>query len=208
MYDITGIVLAVAAVFQGLSWRVPQQELDRHRHVGESLWRASQRDMDVLVFTAFVEDSAAFIGIAIAALGVGLIHAFRNPYFDAAASVLIGLVLIASAALLARKSVSLLVGASLDRDQLAQLRKILTVDPVFESVEHLLTMRLGPDSVLLTAAVRFHRRLNLDEVEQAIERLEHAIKVLYPSILHLYLKSGALKQAAHSAAHAVPATHS
>lgn len=103
MYDITGIVLAVAAVFQGLSWRVPQQELDRHRHVGESLWRASQRDMDVLVFTAFVEDSAAFIGIAIAALGVGLIHAFRNPYFDAAASVLIGLVLIASAALLAQE---------------------------------------------------------------------------------------------------------
>ena len=60
-------------------------------------------------------------------------------------------------------------------------------------------MRLGPDHVLLTAAVRFQRRLNLDEVEQAIERLERAIKVPYPAILHLYLESGALKQAAHSA---------
>ena len=137
-------------------------------------------------------------------LGVGLSHASKNPYFDPAASVLIGLVLIASAALLARKGVSLLVGASLDREQLAQLRKIITADPAVESLGHLLTMRLGPDSVLLTAAVRFQRRLNLDEVEQAIDRLEHAIKGPYPSILHLYLESGALKQAAHLAAHAAP----
>ena len=193
------MVLGVAAVFQGLSWRVSQKELDTHRHTGESLWRASQRDMDVLVFTVFVEDSAALIGIAIAALGVGLSHALSNPYFDPAASVLIGLVLIASAALLARKSVSLLVGVSLDRDQLGQLRKIIIADPAVESLGHLLTMRLGPDSVLLTAAVRFQRRLSLDEVEHAIERLEIAIKVSCPAILHLYLESGALKDAAHAA---------
>ena len=199
------IVLAVAAAFQALSWRVSQKELNRHRRAGESLWRTTQRDMDVLVFTVFVEDSAALIGIAIAALGVGLSHALKNPYFDPAASVLIGLVLIASAGLLARKSVSLLVGASLDRDQLGQLRKIIVADPAVESLGHLLTMRLGPDSVLLTAAVRFQRRLNLDEVEQAIERLERAIKVPYPAILHLYLESGALKQAARSAGQ-VPAS--
>lgn len=48
-------------------------------------------------------------------------------------------------------------------------------------------------------AVRFQRRLSLDEVERAIERLELAIKVPYPAILHLYLESGALKDAAHSA---------
>ena len=198
------VVLGVAAAFQGWSWRVSQLELDRNRRVGESLWRAAQRDMDVLVFTVLVEDSAALIGIAIAALGVGLSHALKNPYFDPAASVLIGLVLIASAALLARKSVSLLVGVSLDREQLAQLRRILTADPAVERVGHLLTMRLGPESVLLTAAVRFQRQFNLDQVEQAIERLERAIKLTYPSILHLYLESGALKQAAHPAALAPP----
>jgi hypothetical protein len=53
--------------------------------------------------------------------------------------------------------------------------------------------------------VRFARRLNLDEVEQAIERLERAIKLTNPSILHLYLESGALKQAAHAAGQAKPA---
>lgn len=206
------VVLAVAAVFQAVSWRVSQQELNRHRHPGESLWRAAQRDMDVLVYTVLVEDSAALIGIALAALGVGLSHALKNPYLDPTAAVLIGLVLIASAGLLARKSVSLLVGASLDRDQIAQLRKILVADPAVERVGHLLTMRLGPDSVLLTAAVRFRRQLDLDQVERAIDRLERAIKLTYPSIQHLYLESGALKSAVNAAAavasHAPPQTSS
>jgi hypothetical protein len=57
-------------------------------------------------------------------------------------------------------------------------------------------MRLGPDSVLLTAAVRFGRQLTLDEVEQAIARLERAIKLPYPAIHRLYLESGALKHRA------------
>ncbi|MEP7298028.1 MAG: hypothetical protein ABI702_17725 [Burkholderiales bacterium] len=154
--------------------------------------------MDVMVFTVFVKDSAALIGIGIAALGVWLSHVLNNPYWDPAASVAIGLGLIASAALLARTSVSLLVGASLDRDQLAALRKIINADPAVESVGQLLTMRLGPNSVLLTAKLRFRRELNLDQVEQAIARLEQAIKGSYPAILHLYLESGALKQAAHA----------
>jgi cation diffusion facilitator family transporter len=192
------VVLAIAAAFQGWSWRVSQQELERHRRPGESLWHTSQRDMDVLVYTVFVEDSAALVGIAFAAAGIWLSHALDKPWLDPAASVAIGLVLIASAALLAHKSVSLLLGASLDGEQLTVLRRIITADPAVERVGHLLTMRLGPENVLLTAAVRFHRQLSLDQVEQAIDRLERAIKVPYPAILHLYLESGAFRQSARS----------
>lgn len=178
------------------------RELGRRRRPGDSLWQAVRRSKDAAVFTVFFEDSAALIGIAIAALGVGLSHIFDNPYFDPGASVLIGLVLIGAAFLLARESGGLLVGESIDRDQIAHLRNIIAADSAVESVRHLLTMQLGPDSVLLTAAVRFERRLNLDEVEQAIERLECAIKVQYPSIQHLFLESGTLKALSRSARYA------
>jgi cation diffusion facilitator family transporter len=47
------IVLAIAAVFEGFSWRVSRRELNRHRRPNESLWQVSQRSMDVLVFTVF-----------------------------------------------------------------------------------------------------------------------------------------------------------
>ncbi len=187
------IVLAVAAVFESLSWRVSRRELRHRRGPTLSLWQAVQRSKDAAVFTVFVEDSAALIGIAIAAIGVGLSHAFHNPYFDPAASVLIGLVLVGAAALLARETGALLVGESMDRDQIARVRKIIAADPAVESVGHLLTMQLGPDSVLLTAAVRFERRLTLDQLDQAIERIERAIRLQSPAITHLYFESGALK---------------
>jgi divalent metal cation (Fe/Co/Zn/Cd) transporter len=188
------VVLALSAVFEGLSWRVSRRELERCRRSGESLWRAALHSMDVLVFTVFVEDSAALMtGIVIATCGVWLSHHFDNPFFDPAASVAIGLVLIGAAALLVRKSARLLVGESLDAGQIAQLRQIIAADPAVECVHHLLSMQLGPDKVLLTAAVRFERRFDLDAVEQAIDRLEQAIKLHYPSIRQLFLESGALK---------------
>ncbi len=187
------VVLAVAAVFEGFSWRVSQRELLRLRRPDENLWTTFRRSNDASVFTVFIEDSAALIGIAIAAAGVWLSHMFDNPYFDPAASVLIGLVLIGAAVVLARECSGLLLGQSLDREQILQLRRIIATDVAVERVGQLLTMQLGTDSVLLTAAVRFHRPLNLDQVEQAIARLEAAIKARFPAIHHLYLESGALR---------------
>lgn len=187
-------VLAVAAGFEGWSWRVALQALDRERRPGEGHWHALQRSPNVLVFTVFVEDTAALAGIAIAALGVGLGHAFDQPWLDPAASVLIGGVLIGAAGVLAHKSLGLLVGESIDPEQTARLRRVISADPSVESVGTLMTMQLGPDSVLLTAAVRFRRALDLDQVEQAIARLEAAIRAQVPSVHHLYLESGALKE--------------
>jgi cation diffusion facilitator family transporter len=187
------IVLAIAAFFEALSWRVSQRALMRRKRFDENLWKTLQRNTDPTVFTVFIEDSAALIGIAIAALGIWLSHTFDNPYFDPAASVLIGVVLIGAAIMLAMKCSRLLVGESIDREQILHLRKIIAADVAVESVSRLLTMQLGPENILLTASVRFKRQLNLDEVELAIERLEHSIKAHYPSIRHLFLESGALK---------------
>jgi len=187
------IVLSVAAVFEGVSWRTTQTALNMQRRVGESLWKTMLRSTNATVFTVFVEDTAALIGIAIAAVGIALSHAFDNPYFDPIASLLIGVVLIGAAVVLARKCSGLLVGESLDREQVIKLRETIALDPAVESVGRLLTMQLGTDSVLLTAAIRFKRSLNLDEVEKAIARLETSIKLVSPPIKHLYLESGALQ---------------
>jgi cation diffusion facilitator family transporter len=189
------IVLAVAGLFEFFSWRVSQKLLQQAARPGETLWQTVLRSTDPSVFTVFVEDSAALAGIAIAALGVWLSHTFDNPYFDPIASISIGLVLLCAAAMLARKCGGLLVGESVDREQILQLQKIISADVAVESVGQLLTMQLGQDNVLLTAAVRFERHLNLDQVERAIARLEHAIKAKYPAIRHLFLESGALKAA-------------
>lgn len=189
------IVLLVAGLFELFSWRVSQKLLQHEARGHESVWQTVLRSTDPTVFTVFVEDSAALAGIALALLGVWLSHTFENPIFDPVASILIGLVLVVAAAVLARKCSGLLVGESVDREQILQLQKIISADFAVESVGQLLTMQLGQHNVLLTVAVRFDRQLNLDQVEQAINRLEHAVKARYPAIQHLFFESGALKAA-------------
>jgi cation diffusion facilitator family transporter len=189
------VVLGVSALFEGYSWNVSRKALNKLRKPGASLWQAVHASKDASVFTVFIEDTAALIGLVIAALGIALGHAFNNPYFDPAASVLIGLLLVGAAFTLARETGALLVGESIGLDATRKVREVFEKDPAIDSVASLLSMQLGPDEALLTAAVQFRRGMRIDEVEDAIERLEKAVMALYPSIKHIYFESGALRSA-------------
>jgi cation diffusion facilitator family transporter len=189
------VVLGVAAGFEGYSWNVSRIELNRRRKPGHSLWDAVHASKDASVFTVFIEDSAALLGLAVAALGIGLGQLFHSPWFDPAASVLVGLLLVGAAFTLARETGALLVGESMGAEPTRQLYTIFQEDPNIATVTKLLTMQLGPDDVLLTAAVQFNRGMRIDEVEQAIEDLERKVSARFPSIQNIYFESGALRSA-------------
>jgi cation diffusion facilitator family transporter len=171
------VVLGVAAGFEGYSWQ------------------AVRGSKDASVFTVFIEDTAALLGLAVAALGIGLGQLFGSPYFDPAASIVVGLVLVGAAFTLARETGALLVGESMGAEQTRQLHTIFKDDPNIATINKLLTMQLGPDDVLLTAAVQFNRGMDIEEVEQAIEELERKVAARFPSIQHIYFESGALRSA-------------
>jgi cation diffusion facilitator family transporter len=189
------VVLGISALFEFYSWNVSRRELNKRKKPGNSLWKTMKASKDASVFTVFIEDSAALIGLVIAALGIALGQAFNNPYFDPAASVLIGLLLVGAAFVLARQTGDLLVGQSIGPDATARLRKIFEDDDAILNVGKLLTMQMGPDEVLLTASVQFRRGMRIDEVEGAIERLEKSVAAVYPAIRHIYFESGALRSA-------------
>jgi len=189
------VVLAVSACFEGYSWNVSRRELNKRRKPGASLWQTVHASKDASVFTVFIEDTAALLGLAIAGAGITLGYLFDSPYFDPAASVLIGLLLVGAAFALARETGALLVGEGIGTEATRRVGEILRADPAIQSVGKLLSMQLGPDDVLLTAAVQFRRGMRIDEVEAAIERLERAVAAAYPAIQHIYFESGALRSA-------------
>jgi cation diffusion facilitator family transporter len=189
------VVLAIAALFEGYSWNLSRRALNRYRRPGATLWQAVRASKDASVFTVFIEDSAALLGVLVAALGIGLGQLSGRPWFDPAASVVIGLLLIGAAVTLARETGALLVGESMRPEQLKRLCEIFEKDPNIASVLKLQTMQLGPDEVLLTAAVQFNRGMRIDEVEQAIEQLECRVQLQFPGIRHIYFESGALRSA-------------
>jgi cation diffusion facilitator family transporter len=189
------VVLGVAFLFEGYSWNVSRRALNSNRRPGATLWQTVRASKDASVFTVFIEDSAALLGLLVAGAGIFLGHLLDNPYIDPAASIVIGLLLVGAAFTLARETGALLVGESVGIEQTGKLKEIFGADPAIETVGQLMTMQLGPDDVLLTAAVRFKRGMRIDEVDVAIARLEGAVRDFDPAIGRVYFEAAALRSA-------------
>jgi len=195
-------VLALAAAFEFYSWRVSYRELLSQKDPGESIWDEIVGSKDPIVFTVFLEDSAALVGTALAFLGIFLGHMLDKQYLDPIPSILIGFLLTGVALLLGRESGALLVGERTNRARIEQIRRIIQAEPSVERVGDLLTMQLGPDEVLLNVDIRFRRGLDVGELESAIDRLESRIKHEEPTIQRIFIEADSLKQTAGSPAHA------
>src|SRR6266853_4363488 len=188
------IVLGIAFLFERYSWRVRRHELMARRRHGQSLWRVIRASKDPTVFTVFLEDSGALIGIAIALIGIALGQILHNPYCDPGASVLIGLVLVAVAVLLANESRELLLGERAHLGQIRRVKKLIRSEPSVEEVGDLFTMQLGPEQVVLAVALRFNVNLRVKDLETTIDRLERKIRRQEPEIKRIFTEAEALKR--------------
>ena len=158
---IAYVVLAVAFVFESISFSVAWKTFNRSRK-GRSTITAIHHSKDPSLFTVLFEDTAALVGLVVAFFGVFLSHQLNAPVLDGAASIVIGCILVVAALWLAYESRSLLVGEAADPEMVADIRRIVLEDPAVTGLGVVLTMHLGPDDVLLNIEVTFtpgsHRR--------------------------------------------------
>jgi cation diffusion facilitator family transporter len=187
------LVLGFAAVFEGLVFVVAFRAFQALKGEDESIWQAIKTSKDPTTFTVLFEDAAAMLGLIFAFVGIFLAHQFENPYLDGVASVCIGLLLAAVAVVLAYESKGLLVGEGTDPQTLEKIRKLAEADPGVKKMLMPLTMHFGPDTVLLTVDIEFHKRLSATEVEEAVDRLDKSIRTQYPNIKHIYIQAGAIR---------------
>jgi len=186
-------VLALAAVFDFYSWRISYRELRARKDPNESTWDEIIGGKDPTVFTVFLEDSAGLLGVLLAFLAIFLGRQLNNPYLDPVASIVIGLVLAVLAVFLGRESGALLVGERTNRASIECLNEIIRADPAVEEVGDLLTMQLGPEQVLLTVNIQFRRKLTLEQLESAIERIEARIRREQPSVQRIFIEAESFK---------------
>jgi len=118
--------------------------------------------------------------------------------FDPITSILIGLLLMVLALLLGRESGALLVGERTDQARIDRVRQLLREDASVEGVGDVLTMQLGPEEVLLTVDIRFRRKLDVQELESAIDRIESRIRGSEPTIKRIFLEADSLRAGAGS----------
>ena len=96
------------------------------------------------------EDSAALLGLLIAALGIWLSHRWEMPALDGAASLLIGVLLAVVATFLTWQSRDLLIGEGIRPQTARAIRAIALAVPQVRDVGRILSMYVGPDDALVT----------------------------------------------------------
>lgn len=185
------VVLAIAIAFEGMVFAIAFKQFQALK--GEqSTWQAIRASKDPTSFTVLFEDAAAMLGLLAAAAGIFLAHQFDNPYFDGAASIVIGLILTTVAFFIGFESKGLLVGEGADPETLRSIEVLAESDSAVKSVERPLTMYFGPHTVLLTMDIQFRDNLSGTERDAAVERLEKAIRDKHSDIRRIFIESRSL----------------
>jgi len=181
-------VLALGLVLEGSSLvRAARQTGSEAQDRRRSFARHLRVTRDPTVKTVVFEDSAAVIGLLLAAAGLGLTALTGSAVWDGAASIAIGVLLAAVAFTLGRDTKGLLIGEGAQPEEREAIERVFEDHTGVESIEELLTMALGPASLLVAARVDFVPELNSDAVEEASDELERQLRDAVPEITEVFL---------------------
>lgn len=200
---INYVVLGLAMAFEGVAWWMAYKEFNKQRR-GRGYFEAVKRAKDPTVFVVLFEDSAAMAGLIVAFLGVWLGQVTGNPYFDGGASVVIGLILAATAIWLAWETKSLLIGEAAEPELVASVRARADELPEVVAVNEVLTLHMGPEYVLVNMTVDFSNDVSLTRLEEAIAALDAQIRKAHPRVKRVFIEAEASKQLARAAGDALP----
>ena len=180
-------VLAASFGFEGVSWWVGLKAF-RATKGSQGYLDAFRDSKDPTTFTVLFEDTAALLGLLIAAAGIAAAHALNAPRLDGAASIGIGLVLLVSSLLLARETKALLIGESAHPHVRDAILRIACEDPDVRTANGVLTVQMGVNEVFAALSIEFHDALNTTQIEICVNRVEAAIKRAQPDITMLFVK--------------------
>ena len=187
-YLISYAVLLVSFLAEGTSFlRARRQVAAESRRWNVTPFRFLRLTPDTTVKAVYFEDSAALIGLVLAAAGLALAQLTGSEVYDGLASVAIGLLLLVVAGILARSNASLLVGRAVPRRMHNQISEDLNSIPIVVAVPTLLTMLLGPGDILVAAKVDFEDEVTGGEIEAASDEAERRLRARYPAIRYVFL---------------------
>lgn len=184
---INYIVLGIAIICEGISWRVALKGFRKEKG-SLGYFEAFRRSKDPTTFTVLFEDSAALIGLFIALIGITAAHYFNMPVLDGVASILIGVVLAISAFLLARETKGLLMGETANPELRENLLLIAQQDIAVFSANGVLTEQIGAHQVIASLSLEFKDSLTSDDIEICVNRIEMKAREIHPEIVALFIK--------------------
>ncbi len=184
---VSFVVLGLSFLFEGGSWLVAVRRFSADaRRFG--YYQAFVRSKDPPAFMVLLEDSAALVGIVIAAAATAAAVWLAQPVWDGVGSILIGLLLTIASIGLARESKSLLIGEPADPELARAILDIARHSPGVLRANGLLTVQLSPAEVVAALSIEFADDKRADDIEQCVVSIETEIRKRHPSVAALFIK--------------------
>jgi len=182
------VVLVVAGLAELLSFlralsQSRQQAAGEHRGLLAHL----RGSADTTVKAALFEDSAAMVGLALAAAGLALRQLTGSGVWDGAASIAIGGLLVVVAVRLGLDSRQLLIGRAADPQLQQVIGDEIEHTPGVDGMLELLTMHMGPDHLIVAARVAFSDQIDAGTVEEMSERIDRRLAERLPVTSHVFI---------------------
>lgn len=183
------VVLGVSFIFEGASLVITAREFNKAAQEGNRSFREHfKTTRNTTMKVPLYEDTAALVGLLIAFAGLLLSQLTGNHAFDGIASISIGLVLVFVAYSLGRDSRALLLGEAVPPEDEKRLRAAITGFEEVNDIVRLLTMHLGPDSVLVNAEIHVADSMDTDQIEDLVSRITQEIGNQMPDVTQTFLE--------------------
>jgi cation diffusion facilitator family transporter len=181
------VVLGASFVFEAVSWWFGLKAF-RATKGAQTYGEAFRNSKDPTTFLVLFEDTAALLGLLIAAAGIATAQTFNAPRLDGVASIGIALVLLVSSLLLVRETKGLLIGETAHARIREAILRVAGEDPGVRHANGVLAAQLGPNQVVASLSLEFHEALTTKEIEQSVNRIETAVCRASPDVVILFVK--------------------
>jgi cation diffusion facilitator family transporter len=181
------IVLLIAFVLDG--WSTLEALKEFRQSKGNLGWLAAvQQSKDPPTFIVLLENAAAMAGIVAAAIGLMIAQLTGNPFYDGAASVVIGIILAVTAGLLAYESKGLLIGEAADPELVRSIHDLVCEQPGVIGVGYVLTVHAAPDQITVMMNVDFKDDFRVGDVERIVRSVEEEARARWPAVRRLFIR--------------------
>ena len=160
---------------------------ERAARRGVSLRHYLRQSTDPALTTNVVGGGCAVFGDITAIVGLVLSEATASPAPDAAASALIGLLLLIASAFLLRTNQDLLSGRGVPPSTVRQMSRVIAAQAGVVDVPDLFAIVIGPSSLIVDGDVIFADDLDVPAVEKTIGQCIDALREHWPPVEYVYL---------------------